>query len=163
MKVFDQSELTNLNQAAAESSRKRSNLNWHSDYTAAVQRLFISMQPDSYVRPHKHVEANKWECFVVLQGKLLFVTYKPDGSILDKIYLGPEQTASVVEIPPGVWHSTVALQANTTFFEIKEGPYTPINDKGFASWAPEEGSPEAHDYIQWLIHAKVTERWSRAD
>ena len=159
MKIFNQSAIDNLNKQAAESERKRSNLNWHENYQSQVQRLFITMQPDSYVRPHKHVEANKWECFVVVKGHLLFVTYKPDGTILSKTHLGPEQSAHAVEIQPGVWHSTVALTENTVFFEVKEGPYKQINDKGFAQWAPAEGDADAVKYINWLVKADVGQAW----
>ncbi|MER2493632.1 WbuC family cupin fold metalloprotein [Catenovulum sediminis] len=155
IKQIDNNLIQALAQQARDSERRRSNFNLHTDYNSPVQRLFICMQPDSYVCPHKHVENNKWEFFMVVKGRLLFVLYNDSGCIVDKIMLGPDEEVVSLEIPPNTWHSTVALHEDTVFFEVKEGPYQQITDKGFAHWAPKEGEAECQDYIQWLIKAEI--------
>jgi hypothetical protein len=36
-------------------------------------------------------------------------------------------------------------------FESKDGPYSPLNDKDFAPWAPVEGTSEAGVYNKSLL------------
>ena len=36
-------------------------------------------------------------------------------------------------------------------YEIKDGPYNPIDDKNFAPWAPKEGSEDVPEYIERLL------------
>ena len=50
-----------------------------------------------------------------------------------------------MDLPPGVWHSLVALE-ETVIYEVKGHPaggYVEARDKDFAAWSPAEGSPEA--------------------
>ncbi len=55
-----------------------------------------------------------------------------------------------VDSDPGVYHTFLATEDDTVLFEVKPGPYSPANDKDFASWAPEKGSPAAKKYMQYL-------------
>lgn len=157
MKLFDQNFYAKLTDTAQTAERRRTNENLHSDYSSPVQRLFIAMEPDSYVRPHKHIESNKWEFFFVVKGKLLFLLYSPEGVVEKKVVLEAGGEVQGLEIPPNTWHSTVALETGTVFFEVKEGPYTVTNDKGFARWAPAEGDKEVATYISKLMNINVGE------
>ena len=69
-KVYTSTRLDQLKEDAASAKRRRSHLNVHAELDANVQRLFIATQPDTYMRPHRHPEAHKWEFFIVLQGKI---------------------------------------------------------------------------------------------
>ena len=51
IKRFDKTLFENLKAQADRSSRRRAHLNVHNNYQDPVQRLFIAMMPDSYVRP----------------------------------------------------------------------------------------------------------------
>ena len=55
-----------------------------------------------------------------------------------------------VDLAPGIFHGLVALEPDTVIYEVKDGPYAAANDKAFAPWAPEEGSPEAARYREGL-------------
>jgi cupin fold WbuC family metalloprotein len=55
-----------------------------------------------------------------------------------------------VDLPAGIWHSVIALQSGSIFFETKPGPYLPLSDKDFAPWAPAEGSEAASNYLRRL-------------
>ncbi|MCX6266256.1 MAG: hypothetical protein NTW16_02715, partial [Bacteroidetes bacterium] len=36
-------------------------------------------------------------------------------------------------------------------YEVKDGPYSPANDKNFAPWAPKEGDAGTTDYLTSLV------------
>ena len=39
--------------------------------------------------------------------------------------------------------------------EVKQGPYEVTDDKGFASWSPEEGSDQVPNFLASLKQAAV--------
>jgi hypothetical protein len=66
------------------------------------------------------------------------------------ILLDPGRGAFAVDTRAGVWHTFFALEENTVLFEAKAGPYDPIGDKDFASWAPVEGDSDAENYLMGI-------------
>ena len=56
-----------------------------------------------------------------------------------------------VEIPSSVWHTIISLESGTIAYEVKDGPYSPANDKNFANWAPKEGDEECKQYLNTII------------
>jgi cupin fold WbuC family metalloprotein len=151
MKIIDRRRLDQLSHAAAQSERRRKNLNLHEEYTDPCQRLFNAIEPGTYIRPHRHVAPPKAECFVTIRGRMALFVFDDDGAIDKVLFFGADSDVLAVELPPGVWHSLVALEAGTVFFEIKHGPYTPTTDKDSAPWAPVEGSPEVDAYLSGLM------------
>ena len=133
---------------AATVARKRINHNYH-DLADSVQRMLNAVEPDSYVRPHRHVTPPKTETFLIMQGRLAVLLFDDAGlithtHILDGIVL------KGIDIKPGLWHSIVALDSGTVVFEVKDGPYVPATDKDFASWAPPENTAAAQEYLQYM-------------
>jgi len=106
----------------------------------------------SYIRPHKHEKPDKTECFLILQGSLLVIEFDDQGKVIDSQIIKHSDGEYGVEIPPRTFHSIIPLSEPCTIYEIKDGPYDPSNDKIFASWAPEEGSPEAEKYVNHLLN-----------
>ncbi|MFH1160714.1 MAG: hypothetical protein V1733_07185 [bacterium] len=53
--------------------------------------------------------------------------------------------------PERIYHSIFALEPGTIVYEIKDGPYSPIDDKNFASWAPKEGEGGTKEYIEGIL------------
>ncbi len=155
MKIVDQAFLDNLSEQAKKLPRLRTNANFHQGMDDPVQRLFIAMEPDSYVRPHLHSEDSKWEFFFVVRGALLFFVYDESGVITDIHRLSAGEGIQALELPAKVWHSTISCQSDTVFFEVKQGPYQVTNDKGFAIWSPTEEEPTARAFIKYLREAKV--------
>ncbi len=135
--------LTALTEKAIQSERKRINHNFHDPETDIVQRMLNAIEPDSYVRPHKHENPDKHEVFIILKGSILAVTFYDDGSILNHSILSKSSGIHGVEIKPGTWHTIIALEHNSVVFELKEGPYNPQTDKKFPSWAPDENDNNA--------------------
>jgi cupin fold WbuC family metalloprotein len=139
MKIIEQSLLDKLCNQATSSERLRKNFNLHDELSDTLQRLLNAMQPGTYVQPHKHENPDKREVFSVLQGSILVVCFNDTGEITEHVVLNPAFGKYIVEIPALTWHSVIVLKADTVVFEVKDGPYKPINDKNFAPWAPQEG------------------------
>lgn len=129
-----------ISRQAEESPRGRKNYNYHQSYDEMVNRMLNALQKDTYVQPHKHEDPDKHEVFLILSGKAAVIEFDSNGNITDFIILDSAEGKFGVEIAPRVWHTIIALENGTVVYEIKEGPYSPLNDKNFATWAPEEGS-----------------------
>lgn len=85
-----------------------------------------------------------------LAGRLGFVFFNDDGSVAETMIAAPGSDLLGVDIPHGVFHSVLALDAGTVFLEAKSGPYVPLIEAEKAPWAPAEGSVEASAYLQQL-------------
>ena len=108
------------------------------------------MEPDSYIRPHRHLTEPKIECFIGIRGKFTIVTFNNEGEIEQLLRFGPSEDAVGAELPPGVWHTVVCLEYGAILFETNSGPFNPIQKKDMAPWAPEEESDSAFEYLQKL-------------
>lgn len=157
MELFDDRMLDELTAQARVSPRRRANHNVHADLDEAVQRLFIAIEPGSYVRPHRHPEPGKWEFFLVLRGRMAALLFDRQGKVLQRQELSPGGLVHGFEIPPDTWHCVVALAPGSVFFEVKQGPYTPLKDKDFAPWAPAEGEPGSEALCRWFAVARPGE------
>lgn len=135
---------------AQASPRRRLNLNLHAGPEAPCQRLAIALEPDSYIRPHRHLDPAKDETFLVLRGRIGALLFDAEGEVREARVLGPREAAFGVDVPSGCFHSFVALEAGSVFFEAKAGPYAPLGPEELAPWAPAEGSPEAPDFLEAL-------------
>ena len=141
IRVLDGTHLAATAEAARRSPRLRANLNVHPAMDDPVQRFLNVFQPGTYVRPHHH-EPHRFELFLVVAGRAGVLTFDDEGRVLEHTVVSPRDRWAV-EVPGGVWHTVVSLAADTMLFEIKPGPFRPMEDKDFAPWAPREGTPEA--------------------
>lgn len=141
------SEATKMSQ---ESPRKRIIFPFHKEDANTLHRMFNVMQPDTYIIPHYHLNEQKSEAIVVLQGGICFITFHEDGTLKShqKVYAGTEVFG--VDLEPNVIHSFLVLEPDTVIFEVKPGPYIKSTDKSFMPWAPSENTPEAIVYLQQL-------------
>lgn len=137
-----------LNKSSA-SERKRVNYNFH-EHHEPINRFLNALQPETYCRPHKHQNPDKFEVFLIFSGQAAILEFKEDGEISDIFILDPATGNFGVEIAPRVWHTIVCLKPDTLCYEIKEGPYDPESAKYFADFAPMEGSGEAQIYLKTL-------------
>lgn len=150
MKIIDQHQLDVLSAQARENPRLRKNHNLHPSDDFCCHRLFNAIEPGSYIRPHRHLDPAKDETFVIIRGKLGVVMFGESGEVAGTALLTPGGHAVAVDIPRGRFHTAVSLEPGTIFFEAKAGPYLPLSDAEKSSWAPEEGTPEAADYLAEL-------------
>jgi len=155
MKLYSRQRLNELSEIAANSERKRTNLNVHEHLEDEVQRLFLAFEPDTYVRPHRHPQAHKWEFFVLIKGDIDLLIFSDQGELQQRVKLS-EHDNQAVEIPANTWHSYISNQPGSLALEIKQGAYVPQSPADFAAWAPDEKSEQAKDYLSQLRQLKVT-------
>lgn len=153
--LLDQALFQQLLDTAAQSPRRRTSLNLHRDFAEPVQRVIIALHPDSYVPPHRHVENQQWELFVLLSGSADFLQFDDSGRVTARWPLTAGSSLVGLELAPGQWHTLVALEPGAVFLEVKQGPFDPAQPRHFAPFAPTEQDPQASSYQQWLCAATV--------
>lgn len=158
MKQVSDAQLSALSRQAGTAARRRSHLNLHEDLTAPVQRFLNAIEPESYVRPHRHVDPLRWELFVALAGRAVVLTFDPAGCVDERLEVAAGGPIHAVEIEPGRWHTVAAAERGTVLFEFKEGPYSPLQDKHFAAWAPAEGQARCPAFVAWYRNAQPGDR-----
>ena len=136
---------------ANSSPRRRMNYNFHRQLDDPLQRMLNCLEPDTYIQPHKHEHPDKCEAFILLKGKALVVEFDNDGHIRSHALLETGTGTYGVEIAPRIFHCIIALEPGTVIYEVKNGPYSPIDDKNFASWAPKEGEDGCRMYMENLV------------
>ena len=150
MQIVDRELLDAVSAAARTAPRRRKNHNLHPGDTAACHRLLNAVEPGSYIRPHRHLDPEKDESFVILRGTLGVLTFDAAGQVTGSVLLRAGGDRVVADIRHGVYHTALALESGTIFFEAKAGPYLPLADEEKGSFAPEEGTPEAERYLERL-------------
>jgi len=136
---------------AKNRDRRRMNYNFHKKDSATLQRMLNAMESDTYIQPHKHENPDKVEVFFVLRGRILLIEFNDTGEIIDHIILDPKQGNYGAEVPARTWHSLISLEDGSVAYEVKDGPYIPITDKNFATWAPKEGDDYCQTYNRNLL------------
>jgi cupin fold WbuC family metalloprotein len=150
MRTIDQKLLDDLSAQAAANPRLRKNHNLHPADDFCCHRLFNAVEPGSYIRPHRHLDPVKDETFVIVRGRLGVVEFDDNGNVVGTALLEAGGETVAADVPHGAFHAAVSLEAGTIFFEAKAGPYIPLADLEKASWAPDEGVPEATAYLASL-------------
>ena len=129
------------------SPRKRIILPFHGSDANSLHRMFNVLQTGTYIRAHWHRTPPKDEALMVMQGAIQVFIFDEAGQIIEMFPVKAGTDVFGVDIKAGVCHTFVVLENDTVVFEVKPGPYNPKTDKDFASWAPEEGTPEAAEYL----------------
>jgi cupin fold WbuC family metalloprotein len=151
-------ELNDLVERARSAPRRRMNLNLHQQLDAAVNRLANAVEPDSYIRPHRH--PRQWELLIALQGSFALVFFADDGTVLERQLLGGANGGKVIEYPANTWHSLIALETASVFVEIKEGPYQPTPPHDFLTGWPPENDAAVTRALGWLRTCRAGERFA---
>lgn len=143
-------DLDKLCASASSSIRRRSHLNIHKQYSDPAQHLFIALQKESYIRPHRHHISG--ESLLAVKGKFVYIDFDNDGSIVSRTYFGAAHCDTLlIQVPVLQWHTVIALENDCILFEVKNGPYIPEYAKEQACWAPQEGAPESFEYLRSLL------------
>ena len=145
-----QSVIDDLEGLAAASPRRRKNLNYHATYQDPCQRMINMMHADSYVPPHRHLNASKDEVMVILRGRTGLVFFDETGTVTQTQMMVAGGDCLGVNIPSGQYHTIVAFDGGATVFECKAGPYEPHAALEKAPFAPGEGEPGAAAYMAQL-------------
>ena len=147
-------------QASKLSPRNRILLPLHKGPEAPLHRMLNAIQPQSYIRPHRHLHPPKPETIIVLQGAILCIVFTPSGEIQEVQTIAAGTDELGFDCEPWVYHTFLSLRTDTVIFEVKPGPYEVSTDKDFATWAPPEGSPEAGKYLAFLYSLQKVRQYS---
>jgi cupin fold WbuC family metalloprotein len=154
LKQLDLAMLDTLSTQAKASPRLRANANLHDELSDPIQRLAIAMEPDTVIRPHRH--AQTWELLTALRGRFIVLLFNEDGVVTERVVLG--EGCSVQETPAGVWHGVLSLDSGGVIFEVKRGPYMPINAADFAPGYAADDAAQGAELNRWYAQAQVGDR-----
>jgi cupin fold WbuC family metalloprotein len=128
VKVFSADYLDSLVEEASQSPRARQHRNIHEHYDDPCQRFLNAIGTDSYIRPHRHSLDPKAETLIAVRGQFALITFDNAGVILKIVRFGTETDATVpvgADLPPGTWHTIIALITGSILLELKAGPFNP--------------------------------------
>lgn len=150
MKQITPALLDQLGQQAQQSPRRRANHNLHPELADPIQRLAIAMEPDTYVRPHRH--PHTWELLTPLRGRFLVLYFDDSGIVTARTILGED--CAMLENPAGQWHAVLSLDSGGVIFEVKHGPYQAIGKEDYLPGSPGDG-PAAAKLLDWYANAQI--------
>lgn len=127
MKLIDSVLLDTVTESAKSDTRLRRNYNFHSSFDSKAQRLLNALEPGTVIPAHRHLYTS--ETYVLLRGKLKVRFYNDEKEQSSEFELDPNIGVYGVDIPKGQWHSIEVLESGTVIFEVKDGPYTPLESK----------------------------------
>lgn len=142
MKVINDQLLNETIGKAKQSPRLRMNYNFHEKLDDPINRLLNAMEPGTYLRPHRHLNPDKDEVFLLLRGKVAVFIFDEEGNITEKLVLDPKAGVYGAEIKAGVWHGLLVLESGSVIYEVKQGPFAPLSPENFAPWSPEPEDTE---------------------
>jgi cupin fold WbuC family metalloprotein len=150
MKVVTRELLGRITAEALQSPRLRKNHNIHSSDESRCHRLLNAIEPASYIRPHRHLDPEKDEAFIMMSGRLGIILFADNGAVTETVLLSQANGNLAADIPHGIYHTALSLETGTIFYEAKAGPYLPLTEDEKASWAPEESDPAAQKFLELL-------------
>ena len=150
MKVVTRELLAQVSAEAKQNPRLRKNHNIHPSDESCCHRLLNAIEPGSYIRPHRHLNPEKDEAFILMSGRLGIVTFTEVGAVAGTVLLSHAGGILAVDIPYGVYHTAISLESGAVFYETKAGPYRQLTEDETVAWAPEESNPEAQYFLQRL-------------
>lgn len=121
--IIDEKLLDEISAKAEASPRLRMNYNLHDSLEAKAQRLLNVLLPGTPLPIHRH--RHTAETYIILRGKMYVVFYNDMGAQTQRYLLDPSEGNFGVQIPAGRWHGIEVIEP-TTIFEVKDGPYTPL-------------------------------------
>ena len=148
MKIVTTDLMAQLSAEARQNKRLRKNYNIHVSDESRCHRLLNAIEPESYIRPHCHLDPEKDETFILMSGRLGIVVFADDGEIVETVLLSHASGKLAADIPHGVFHTAVSLESGTLFFEAKAGPYRQLSEAEIGTWSPSEGdAPHAETFL----------------
>lgn len=125
--LINEDLLQKVSLQAKESDRLRMNFNLHDSLDSKAQRLLNALEPGTILPPHRH--RHTAETYVVLRGRIKVIFYDNNKELEEENIISPNENNYGIHIPQGQWHTLEVLQEGTVIFEVKDGPYSPIEEK----------------------------------
>lgn len=118
--------LNEVTAQAQESPRLRMNHNFHDSLEAKAQRLLNALEPGTLLPIHRHPHTA--ETYLLLRGKIRVMFYNDAKEETEATILEPLIGSFGVHIPANQWHTLEVLESGSVLFEVKDGPYTPLEE-----------------------------------
>lgn len=122
--IIDSNLLCQLSSRAKSNPRLRMNYNLHDSLDANAQRLLNALELGTKLPIHRH--RNTSETYILLRGKIDVLFYDEIGIVVQRFHLDPLEGNFGVHIPKGQWHTLEVQDEWSVIFEVKDGPYTPL-------------------------------------
>lgn len=127
MQLINESLLDEVTRQAQESPRLRMNHNFHDSLDAKAQRLLNALEPGTLLPIHRHPHTA--ETYLLLRGKIKVLYYNDQKELIETVVLEPKSGNYGIHIPKNQWHTLEVLESGSVIFEVKDGPYTPLEEK----------------------------------
>lgn len=122
--IIDKNLLDEVSAKAKVSKRLRMNFNFHDSLDSKAQRLLNALEMGTVLPIHRHQHTS--ETYILLRGKIRIMFYNEMGSETESFILNPMDGNYGVHIPVGQWHTLEVLEKDSVIFEVKDGPYMPL-------------------------------------
>ena len=127
MKIIDSQLLAAVTEQAKNSPRLRMNHNFHQSMDSKSQRLLNALEMGTELPIHRHQHTA--ETYILLQGSIKVLFYNEKKELIDSTVLNPLEGKFGVDIPASQFHTIEILENGSVIFEVKDGPYTPLEEK----------------------------------
>jgi len=143
-----------LTSELASSDTGRVRLCAHAGNDTPVQEMLIALTPETYVRPHRHL--NKSESFHMIDGEIDIVLFSCSGEISEVIPLAPfgHSRTFYYRLSSDLFHTVLVKAPRAVFHETTGGPFI-REETEFASWSPEASALEAIAPYQQSLRTRV--------
>lgn len=121
--IIDNQLLDCVSDQAKQSDRLRMNFNLHESLDAKAQRLLNALEVGTVLPIHRHQHTA--ETYLLLRGHINVMFYNDEGDEVERYDLQPGEGRYGVHIPQGQWHTLEVLESSV-IFEVKDGPYMPL-------------------------------------
>ncbi len=158
MQIVDREFMDKLTGQAKTSERKRAHFNFHESLDEGIHRLCMGAEPGTFIRPHRHFSAGKWELFTILRGKIVVLIFAEDGRVLKRVEMTAGGDTCSVEIPASSWHAFASMQSASIVMEVKSGPYMRPAAGDWLPGTPAEGEAGADELEKWYQNAQVGDK-----
>lgn len=123
--LLDNKFFDDIQEQAENSPRRRMNYDLRTSAEDSTQRMINVLMSDTVVPIHRHTETS--ETVVVCRGAIREEFYDSQGHKTEEFILRADGECPAIQVPKGVFHTTVCLEDGSVIFEAKDGAYKPIS------------------------------------
>ena len=123
--LLDNKFFDGIQEQAENSPRRRMNYDLRTSAEDSSQRMINVLMSDTVVPIHRHTETS--ETVVVCRGAIREEFYDDQGHKTEEFILRADGECPAIQVPKGVFHTTVCLKDGSVIFEAKDGAYKPIS------------------------------------
>jgi hypothetical protein len=119
-KLFD-----SIQEQAEDSPRRRMNYDLRTSAEDSSQRMINVLMSDTVIPIHRHTDTS--ETVVICRGAIREEFYDDQGHKTAEFILRAGGDCPAIQVPKGVFHTSVCLEDGSVIFEAKDGAYKPIS------------------------------------